>query len=237
MKSASSELEPKFWYGRLETRDAGSLAVPLRIHGWGFSINRSRRFAICSLSMTPAARITAALLLGVIVVSLGYLFQGYAGGSEELLFNGEMLQPREADHIEAAIAKAGPDGAAAARRADHGAARQKTAYLAAIADAGALPANFDTLLEESLDTGMFESGETRSRGCKAARERQLSMMISMMDGVEDAKVLYDIREPQAFRQGEDHRDGERAAGAGDSDFGPQQMKLIREAVARRHRRA
>ena len=34
-------------------------------------------------SMTPAARITAALLLGVIGVSLAYLFQGYAGGSKE----------------------------------------------------------------------------------------------------------------------------------------------------------
>src|SRR5687768_4288251 len=149
-------------------------------------------------SMTPAARITSALLLGVIVVSLGYLFQGYAGASDELLFNGEVLQPREADYVEAAIAEAGltvlprQAGRIVVPRG------QKTAYLAAIADAGALPKDFDKLLEDSLDTGMFENGETKKARFKAARERQLSMIISMMDGVDDAKVMYDIREPQAF---------------------------------------
>jgi hypothetical protein len=33
-------------------------------------------------SMTPAARITSALLLGVIVCSMGFLFQGYSDASE-----------------------------------------------------------------------------------------------------------------------------------------------------------
>src|SRR5215204_5696019 len=123
-------------------------------------------------SMTPAARITSALLLGVIVVSFGYLFRGYAGASEEFLFNGEMLQPREADYVEAAIAKAGltvlprQAGRIVVPRGE------KTAYLAAIADAGALPKDFDRLLEESLDTGVFESGETKKLRSKAVRERQ-----------------------------------------------------------------
>jgi flagellar M-ring protein FliF len=107
-------------------------------------------------SMTPAARVTAALLLGVIVVSLGYLFQGYAGASEEYLFT-EILPPREVYHIEAAIAKkklpllqqqAGRIVVPRGRRSE---------YLAAIAEDGALPANFDRLLDESLNTGMLES--------------------------------------------------------------------------------
>src|SRR5690606_8961503 len=82
-------------------------------------------------SMTPAARITSALLLGVIVVSMGYLFQGYSSGADELLFNGEVLQPREADYVEAAIAKKGltvlprQAGRIVVPRG------QKTAYLAA----------------------------------------------------------------------------------------------------------
>ncbi len=181
-------------------------------------------------SMTPAARITSALLLGVIVVSLGYLFQGYAGASEELLFNGEVLQPREADYVEAAIAEAGltvmprQAGRIVVPRG------QKTAYLAAIADAGALPKDFDKLLEDSLDTGMFENGETKKARFKAARERQLSMIISMMDGVDDAKVLYDIREPVAFE-----REKVTATVSVLPDMGtliePNQMKMIRDAVA------
>jgi flagellar M-ring protein FliF len=181
-------------------------------------------------SMTPAARITSALLLGVIVVSLGYLFQGYAGASEELLFNGEVLQPREADYVEAAIAEAGltvmprQAGRIVVPRG------QKTAYLAAIADAGALPKDFDKLLEDSLDTGMFENGETKKARFKAARERQLSMIISMMDGVDDAKVLYDIREPMAFE-----KEQVTATVSVLPDMGTlleaHQMKMIRDAVA------
>ena len=181
-------------------------------------------------SMTPAARITSALLLGVIVVSLGYLFQGYAGGSEEYLFNGEMLQPREADYVEAAIAKAGltvlprQGGRIVVPRGE------QTVYLAAIADAGALPKDFDKLLEESLDTGMFENGETKRARFKAARERQLSMIISMMDGVDDAKVMYDIREPVAFEKEKVTATVSVLPEIG-STLEPQKMKVIRDAVA------
>lgn len=151
-------------------------------------------------SMTPAARITSALLLGVIVVSLGYLFQGYSGTAEAFLFNGALLQPAEADRVEAAIAKAG------LKVYERNAGRivvprgEKAAYLAAVADDGALPANLDTLLDESLDGGMFESSETRRARYKAARERELSMVVSMMEGVEHAKVMYDIRESKGFER-------------------------------------
>jgi flagellar M-ring protein FliF len=151
-------------------------------------------------SMTPAARVTSALLLGVIVVSLGYLFKGYAGVSEELLFDGAVLQPRDADQIELAIAKKNlavlprQGGRIVVPRG------QKSAYLAAIADAGALPPNFDALLDKSLDSSMFESESTRKARLKALLERQLSMLVSDMDGVADAKVLYAVREAVAFEK-------------------------------------
>ncbi len=181
-------------------------------------------------SMTPAARITSTLLLGVIVVSLGYLFQGYSGASDELLFNGEILQSREADYVEAAIAKKGltvlprQSGRIVVPRG------KKTAYLAAIAEAGALPRDFDKLLENSLDTGMFENGETKKARFKMAREQQLSMMISMMSGIERANVLYDVRDPVAFE-----KEKVTATVSVLPEIGftlePHQMKLIREAVA------
>ncbi|RIK80968.1 MAG: hypothetical protein DCC67_08640 [Planctomycetota bacterium] len=151
-------------------------------------------------SMTPAARITSALLLGVIVISLGYLFQGYGGATESFLFNGEILESGEANRVEAAIAKANLKvfprnaGRIVVPRGE------EAAYLAAVADAGALPANFDTLLDESLDGGLFESAEVRRARIKAARERKLSMIVSMMEGIDYGKVLYDIREPKGFEQ-------------------------------------
>ena len=58
-----------------------------------------------------------------------------------------------------------------AEMADRYQAQQAEERLAAVADAGALPKDFDRMLEESLDTGMFENGETKKARFKAARER------------------------------------------------------------------
>jgi flagellar M-ring protein FliF len=182
-------------------------------------------------SMTPAARITSTLLLGVIVVSLGYLFQGYSSGSKEVLFNGEALQPGEAHRIESVIAKAKLTGWE--RQGDRILVPrgEKAEYLAAIADANALPANFDTLLEESLDLGgAFVSEPTRKARMKAVRERQLSMIVRRMDGVEEAQVLYDIREAKGFGKEQTTATASVRPQAGQT-LTPARQKTIREAVA------
>lgn len=182
-------------------------------------------------SMTPASRITATLLVGVIVISLAFLFQGYSGGAEEPLFGGELLQPREADRVETALGQAGLEvlprqsGRIMAPRG------KKSVYLAAIGNAGALPANFHMLLGDSLETGIFESGKMRDQRWKAARERQLSMMISEWEGIDDAKVLYDIREPRAFGKEEITATVSLMPAIGHT-LDPVRMKLIREAVAK-----
>jgi flagellar M-ring protein FliF len=107
---------------------------------------------------------------------------------------------------------------------------EKTAYLAAIASAGALPANFDTLLEESLDLGPFVSEPTRKARMKAVRERQLSMIVRQMDGVQSAQVLYDIREPKGFEPGQSSATVSVEPMPG-KPLTPQRMKTIRAAVA------
>jgi flagellar M-ring protein FliF len=152
-------------------------------------------------SMTPAARITAALLVGVIGVSLAYLFQGYASGSKEFLFNGEMLQPREADAVEAAFAEGKLNDYERQGNRILVPRGEKGTYMGAVADAGALPANFDTLLlDESDQLSWLTDSKTRDARMKAARERQLSMLVRMMDGVAEAQVLYDVREPTGFER-------------------------------------
>jgi flagellar M-ring protein FliF len=181
-------------------------------------------------SMTPAARITAALLLAVIVVSLGYLFQGYAGASEEYLFNGEILPPREVYYIEAAIAKKGlPILPQQAGRIVVPRGR-KSEYLAAVAEDGALPKDFDRLLDDSLNTGMFESNETKRAKLKATKEKQLSMMVSQMRGIDEAKVLYDESKPVAFEKAKVTATVS-VLPEPNSSLEPHQVKMIREAVA------
>ncbi|MCA9258737.1 MAG: hypothetical protein KDA61_06040, partial [Planctomycetales bacterium] len=149
-------------------------------------------------SMTPAARITSALLLGVIAVSLGYLTQGFAGSADEPLFNGEFLRPREADAVHAAVSQANLTGLRRDGNRFFVPRGQSAPYLAAIADAGALPANFDTLLEDTLTLSPFVSHEEREQRIKSIRERKIAMFLRNMQGVEDAQVMYDMRESRGF---------------------------------------
>ena len=182
------------------------------------------------LSMTPAARITTAPLAGVIGVSLAYLSQGFSGGADELLFNGEFLPPRQADRIQTAFAKKSLEGYRREGNRFYVPRGQQSAYLAAVAEDGALPANFDTLLEDSLVLSPFVSSEERAERIKAVREAKLSMLIRDMEGVEDARVMYDIRDSKGF--------GKRQITAtvslqssGNESLNPQRVSMIRKAVA------
>jgi flagellar M-ring protein FliF len=152
-------------------------------------------------SMTPAARITAALLLSVIGVSLAYLFQDYTNGSKERLLNGDSITAAEADRMQAAIAQAGLNDAVREGNQILVPRGQTAQYLAAVADAGALPAKLDTLLlDTAANASLIEDRPTREARLKAAREQMITMIIRKMDGVEDANVVFDIREPKGFEK-------------------------------------
>jgi flagellar M-ring protein FliF len=74
-------------------------------------------------------------------------------------------------------------------------AGQQAAYLAAVADAGALPPNFNTILENALDKGgPWESAAATRERLKIARQQTLSEIVRAMHWVEDAVVLYDEQE-------------------------------------------
>jgi len=180
-------------------------------------------------SMTPGARLTAGLLAAVVAVSLGFLAKGFPGAADEVLFNGEFLPPRDADRVEAAIAQAGLEGYRREGNRFYVPRGQKAAYLAAVADAGALPTNFDTLMD-SFEVSPFVSSEELEQRMKALRERKISLIVRMMQGVEDAHVLYDVREPKGF--------GKRQITATVSvqpdpqeTLDPDRIKMIRKAVA------
>src|SRR3990172_3481792 len=61
-------------------------------------------------SMTPGARVTAGLLLAVVVVSVGYLFQYQSAGPDEFLFGAHYSPNGHLGQIEAAIPQAGLNG-------------------------------------------------------------------------------------------------------------------------------
>jgi flagellar M-ring protein FliF len=183
-------------------------------------------------SMTPAARVTGALLLAVIGVSLGYLFQDYTGGSKEYLLNGAALTPEEANRMQAAIAEAGLNDYVREGNQILVPRGQKATYLGAVASAGALPANLDTMiLDETSNISWMTDAKTRDARLKAARELMLSMIIRKMDGIEDANVLYDIQEQKGWTERLTTAMVSVRPAAGEV-LSARTRRLIREAVAK-----
>lgn len=150
-------------------------------------------------TMTPGARITAGLLLAVVVVSLGYLFQQGTAGPDVFLFGGEYLPESQLNQITAAIAQAGLSGYEQQGNRIRVPAGQQAAYLAAVADAGALPPNFNKILEDALDKGgPLESRQAIQQRLKIAKQQTLSQIIKAMYWVQDAVVLYDEQQPRGL---------------------------------------
>jgi len=153
------------------------------------------------LSMTPGARITAGLLLAVVVISLGTLFRQGSAGPDAYLFGGEYLPASQLDRVESAIAQAGLSGHTREGSRIRVPAGEKAAYLAAVADGGALPPNFNTLLEKALDQGgPWESRESSRKRLEIAKQRTLSEIVRAIYWVEDAVVLYDEQQPRGQRR-------------------------------------
>ncbi len=144
-------------------------------------------------SMTPGARIVAGLLLAVVVVGLGFLFTYQGAGPDVDLFSGAPIPPAQVSQIEAAFAKKGLNAyeiEGSRIRIPRG---QRDVYLAAVAEARALPPNFDTAFDNALDeTGWISSREEREMRLKLAKQKTLGLIISQMGGIESASVIYDV---------------------------------------------
>ena len=121
-------------------------------------------------SMTPGARVTAGLLLAVVVVSLGFLFQQAASGPDEFLFGGDPIERGRLPRIEAAIAQAGIDFTTDGNRIRVARSDKNAAY-GAIAAASELPPEFHKLMEDAMNGGgMFDFRDVKMQRLRAARE-------------------------------------------------------------------
>jgi flagellar biosynthesis/type III secretory pathway M-ring protein FliF/YscJ len=78
--------------------------------------------------------------------------------------------------------------------------REAARYLAALADAQALPRDFQSHTDAALSvTNLFESDRERQRRLDHAREKDLALAIGAMQGIENAMVQYDEIETRGFQ--------------------------------------
>jgi len=183
-------------------------------------------------SMTPGARITAGLLLAVVVVSVVFLFRQGVSGSNEYLLGGRPLSPSEIGAIEAAFAKANLSD----YRVDGNRVMiprgEKAAYIGAMADGQALPADFNVFLDEAISSGSpFESRDQREARMKNARQKELALIIRSWLDIESAAVQFDATKSSGFARKQEFTAMVAVRPTGSSELDEERVRSIRHLVS------
>jgi len=181
--------------------------------------------------MTPGARIASVLLVGLVVLCLGYLARR-PSTADTFLLGGDPFGASQLTAMEAAFAKAGLKTYEIQSNRVQVPRAEQPAYMAALADAGALPPDFGKYLEKAINSpSPFMSKAEREAMIKVALQNELRLIIRSMKGIENASVLYDVEAHQTFGQ-------ERVATAsvsvkpvGSQPLDEERIPLLRHLVA------
>lgn len=184
------------------------------------------------LSMTPAARLTAVVLVGVIVVSLGYLFTFPSGSADSYLMGGQSFGPAELKAMEAAFGKAGLADYQIEGTRIRVPRGQEAKYMAALVEHNALPPDFGEFLAKAVETSspFLTAKQLESRKI-AAKERELALIIRSLPGIEKAAVLFDAQVEGGLRGGVIKTASVAVKALGNQPLDPEQVRKIRHLVA------
>jgi len=183
-------------------------------------------------TMTPGARITAGLLLAVVVISLVYLFRYNVSGADEYLLGARAFSTSELAAIEAAFAKAGLGNYRIEGNRVRIPRSKKASYIAAMADDNALPADFNEYVDSAIKSANpFESRAQRDARLKNAKQKELSLYVRSMKGIENAGVQYDVEETRTFPRKKVYTAMVAVRPAGGEELSPERVKCIRNIVS------
>jgi flagellar M-ring protein FliF len=182
-------------------------------------------------SMSAGTRAATVLLVVVVGVSLAYLVRYQVTGGDEYLLGGRPFSPSELTAIEAAFAKAGLGKSQVVGSQIRIPRGQKDAYLAAMADASALPADFHTYLDEAVQADSpFVSAKSLEMRHRQAKQKSLALTIGRMKGIESATVQFDEEVKRGLTQ-QKHKTAMVAVQTTTGQLDEEQIKSIRNVVA------
>jgi len=183
-------------------------------------------------SMAPGARIVAGLLLAVVVLSLVYLVRYSPTSSGEFLLGGRPLSANEMVSVEAAFAKANLTQYSIEGNRIRIPRGQKAAYIGAMAESNALPADFNAYFKEALGSaGAFESKDQYETRLKFALQKELSLIIRSMKGIESATVHYDVEKKGGFPPKKEYTAMVAVLPTGGEPLSTKHIESIRQLVA------
>jgi flagellar M-ring protein FliF len=146
-------------------------------------------------SMTVGARITAGLLLVVVVVSLVYLFRYETSSPDLYLMGGEPISAAEITAMRLAFGKAGLNSYVCEGDRIRIPRGQQHLYMAALADSKALPNSFFKYMTEAVagQSGFsLEGKDVFDAKKKLAWEKDMSLIIGSMTGIQQARVVIHV---------------------------------------------
>jgi flagellar M-ring protein FliF len=183
-------------------------------------------------SMTVGTRITAALLLVVVVVSLAYLFNARVSGPDSYLLGGHPFSATEMPLVQGALAQAGLNDFEVEGNLIRIPRSKQAAYIAALADNNVLPAGFgDRLMKIVESQSPFTSRDQQRQMLKHARDSMLAKSIAEMRGIESAQVFTDSKETKGLHRQEMHTATVNVRMIGNQPLEARQAQAIRSMVA------
>jgi flagellar M-ring protein FliF len=186
------------------------------------------QFADLFRSMTPGARITAGLLLTVVVVSIGYLFNNQISGPSADLLHGVRVSESQLDLMMAAFGKANLNDAVRKDGSIYVPHGMDAKYMGALADAKALPPNFGSAIKGAVESNnIFAAPEDRLNRMIAAKQEELRNVITSMPGIHNAQVLIDSKTLPGFKQEKDVRASIYVQPIGSQDLDEEKASAIR----------
>lgn len=181
--------------------------------------------------MTPAARITAGLLLVAIVCSLFYLFRAQTTNADEYLFGGDAFSHRDLANMETAFAKAGVPGSQIEGNRMKVPRGKKELFLKALRDHDAMPENYISYAAKALEKdNPFSATASRNMAMKTAKERELARVVRSIKGIEDANVMYDETMSSSFPRRMERRASVAVKANGNRHLTDEEIKTVRNMV-------
>ena len=183
-------------------------------------------------SMTPAARITTALLLGVIVVSLAFLFRQHGSTADEYLFGAKVFTSGEIANMQAALAAADLNDWEEEGNRLRVPRAMRHKYIAALAEGDALPEDYGSALESMVtQQNPFENRKSQEDRMLYALQRDLSYTLREFDGIEAASVQIQTMASDTFPYRQERRAAVSVKDQGTLPLDANQVKMIRDVVA------
>jgi flagellar M-ring protein FliF len=143
-------------------------------------------------SMTPQARVMAGLMLGMIVVSLGWIISSGNSTQYEYLFGGKSFSDAELERWEATFGESQLRDYDRVGKRIRVPAGQKDLYLKALSSANVLPKEWGGYIDAAMQSGgPFDPKNLIDFRNETARERELANIIKRTPGIEFAAVEFD----------------------------------------------